>query len=187
MRKCPAKPGEGGNLKAFSIRDQTETDFAAVHQLVIAAFKTLPVACGREQFVMDALWRTGAATVALVAEERGATGTGAIVGQAAFSKVLVGGADVGWHGCGPVAVLPARHKQGIGSALMRAGLERLRVLGSKGCVVVGDPAYYPRFGFANTDAMFEPGVPPEVFMAISFDGAMPRGEVKFDKAFEAKG
>jgi putative acetyltransferase len=164
------------------IRDQCEADFAAVHELVIAAFKTLPVACGREQFVMDTLWTSGAATVALVAEHGGE-----IVGQAAFSKATVGGQDVGWHGCGPVSVLPARHKQGIGSALMRAGLERLRALGSKGCVVVGDPNYYPRFGFANTDAMFEPGVPPEVFMAIQFAGGMPRGEVRFDEAFEAKG
>ena len=168
------------------IRDQCEADFAAVHELVIAAFKTLPVACGREQFVMDALWTTGAATVALVAEDGGAAGADAIVGQAAFSKVLVGGQDVGWHGCGPVSVLPKRHKQGIGSALMRAGLERLRALGSKGCVVVGDPNYYPRFGFANTPEMFEPGVPPEVFMALAFAGTVPSGEVKFHEAFEAK-
>ena len=164
------------------IRDQTAGDFAAVHELVIAAFKTLPMACGREQFVMDALWTSGAATVALVAEDGGE-----IVGQAAFSKVTVGGRDVGWYGCGPVSVLPKRHKQGIGSALMRAGLVRLCTLGSKGCVVVGDPNYYPRFGFANTDAMFEPGIPPEVFMAIRFSGEMPKGEVKFDEAFEAKG
>jgi len=175
------------------IRDQTEADFAAVHQHVIAAFKTLAVAAGIEQFIMDALWRTGAATVALVAEERGAGGAPPkLVGQAAFSKVLVGGRDVGWqdvgwHGCGPVSVLPARHRQGIGSALMRAGLERLRALGSCGCVVVGDPNYYTRFGFANTDAICEPGVPYENFMALRFSGAMPRGDVKFDKAFEATG
>ena len=169
-------------MKTLIIRDQTEADFAAVHELVIAAFKTLPIACGREQFLMDELWRSGAATVALVAEE-----DGIVVGQAAFSKLLVGGADVGWHGCGPVSVLPERHRQGIGSALMHEGLNRLRALGSKGCVVVGDPAYYPRFGFANTDAMSLPGVPPEVFMAIRFDGNMPSGEVIFDKAFEAVG
>ena len=162
------------------IRDQTEADFSAVHELVIAAFKTLPVACGREQFVMDALWRTGAATVALVAEDRGE-----VVGQAVFSKVLVSGHDVGWHGCGPVSVLPARHKQGTGSALMRAGLERLRALGSKGCVVVGDPTYYRRFGFENTDAMREPEVPPQYFMALRIDGDMPNGDVTFDKAFDA--
>lgn len=163
------------------IRDQTAGDFAAVHELVIAAFKTLPMACGREQFVMDALWTSGAATVALVAEDGGE-----IVGQAAFSKVTVGGREVGWHGCGPVSVLPKRHRQGIGSALMRTGLERLRALGSKGCVVVGNPNYYPRFGFANTDAMFEPGVSAEVFMAIRFSGEMPKGKVKFDEAFEAE-
>jgi putative acetyltransferase len=164
------------------IRDQTEVDFSAVHQLVIAAFKTLPIASGTEQFIMDELWRSDAATVALVAED-----AGGIVGQAAFSKVLVGGRDVGWHGCGPVGVLPARHKQGIGSALMREGLKRLRALGSKGCVVVGDPAYYKRFGFDNTAAMREPAVPPQYFMVIRFEGEMPKGDVKFDKAYEAKG
>jgi putative acetyltransferase len=167
-------------MAEFVIRDQTEADFAAVHALVIAAFKTAPYACGREQFVIDALWRTGAATLALVAED-----AGAIVGQAAFSKVKVGGADVGWHGCGPLSVAPERHKQGVGGALMRAGLERLRALGAKGCVVVGDPRYYPRFGFKNTEAMREPGVPPEVFMALLFAGDMPRGDVEFDKAFAA--
>ena len=164
------------------IRDQTDADFDAVHELVIAAFKTMPYAAGTEQFIMDALWKTGAATVALVAEDRGE-----IVGQAAFSTVLVGGRDVGWHGCGPVSVLPERQKQGIGSALMRAGLERLRAFGSKGCVLVGHPDYYRRFGFANTPDMFVPNVPAEVFMALSFSGATPKGAVAFDKAFEAKG
>lgn len=169
-------------MSLLIIRDQTEGDFDAVHNLVIAAFKTLPVACGREQFIMDALWRNGSATVALVAED-----DGTIVGQAAFSKVKVSSDDVGWHGCGPVAVLPARLRQGIGSAMMREGLAKLKALGSKGCVVVGHPAYYPRFGFTNTDAMRLPGVPPEVFMAILFDGEMPRGDVTFDPAFDAAG
>jgi putative acetyltransferase len=163
------------------IRDQTEADFAAVHDLVVAAFKTAPHVCGREQFILDALWRTGAVTVALVAED-GDT----IVGQVAFSKVKVGGADVGWHGCGPLSVVPERHKQGVGGALMRAGLERLRALGAKGCVLVGDPGYYRRFGFKNTEAMREPGVPPEVFMALVFAGETPRGDVEFDNAFEAR-
>ncbi len=162
-------------------RDQTAADFDAVHELVIAAFKTMPYAAGTEQFIMDTLWKTGAATVALVAEDGGA-----IVGQAAFSKTLVGGKEVGWHGCGPVSVLPERQKQGIGSTLMRAGLDRLRALGSKGCVLVGHPDYYRRFGFANTAEMFVPDAPPEVFMAVCLEGAMPKGEVKFDAAFGAK-
>lgn len=162
------------------IRDQTEADCAAVHALIVTAFKTLPVASGTEQFIMDALWRSGAATVALVAEERGE-----IVGQAAFSKVLIGGRDVGWHGCGPVGVLPARHRQGIGSALMREGLARLRALGSKGCVVVGNPAYYKRFGFDNTDDMSHARVPPQYFMAIYFGDSRPQGVVTFDASFAA--
>jgi len=162
------------------IRDQTEADFASVHQLVIAAFKAMPYACGREPFIIDALWRTGAATTALVAED-----AGAIVGQVAFSTVKIGGADVGWYGCGPLSVLPLRHRQGVGGALMRAGLERLRALGAKGCVLVGDPNYYRRFGFANSDVLRFPGVPPEFFMALRLAGETPSGDVAFDKAFEA--
>jgi len=163
------------------IRNQTHADFTSVHELIIAAFKKMPFAAGTEQFIMDALWRTGAATLALVA-----TADDEVVGQAAFSRVLIGGKDVGWHGCGPVAVTPRRQKQGIGSALMRAGLARLRKLGSKGCVVVGHPSYYKRFGFDNTPEMFVPDVPPDVFMVIRFGGDMPKGEVKFDKAFQAQ-
>ena len=81
--------GEPLSMANIVIRDQTEADFAAVHELVAAAFKSMPYACGREPFIIDALWRTGAATVALVAED-----AGAIVGQAAFWRAKVGGADV---------------------------------------------------------------------------------------------
>jgi putative acetyltransferase len=161
------------------IRDQRAEDCAAVHALIVTAFKTLPVACGREQFVMDALWRCGEA-LALVAEDGGV-----IVGQCAFSKVMIGGADCGWQGLGPVAVVSERQRQGCGAALIEEGLRRLRASGAKGCVVVGHPAYYPRFGFRNTDAMSVSGVPPEVFMALSFGGSFPSGEVKFHAAFEA--
>jgi putative acetyltransferase len=68
---------------------------------------------------------------------------------------------------------------------MRAGLERLRALSAKGCVLVGNPKYYSRFGFENTDAMRFPGAPPEVFMALRLAGETPAGDVAFDKAFEA--
>jgi putative acetyltransferase len=161
------------------IRDQSEVDFAAVHALVAAAFETTPYASGREPFIMDALWTSGAAFVALVADD------GAIIGQAAFSKVTIDGQDEGWHALGPVSVLPLRQGQGIGQALIRAGLDRLRALGSRGCVVVGDLNYYSRFGFANTSEMFAPGIGPEHFMALSFGAAMPQGPVAFDLAFTA--
>jgi putative acetyltransferase len=161
------------------IRDQSEVDFAAVHALVAAAFETMPYASGREPFIMDALWTSGAAFVALVADD------GAIIGQVAFSQVTVGGRDEGWHALGPLCVTPRRQRQGIGQALTRAGLDRLRMLGSKGCVVVGDPNYYSRFGFANTSEMFAPGIGPEHFMALSFGAAIPQGPVAFDPAFAA--
>jgi putative acetyltransferase len=165
---------------SYVIRDQMAADKRAVHELIVHAFKTMPFACGCEQFVMDALWETGGAVVALVAED-----SGTLVGQAAFSKVIVAGRDVAWHGCGPVAVLPERQNRGIGSALMRAGLERLRALGSQGCVLVGHPNFYDRFGFRPTPQMFEPGVPPDVIMALPFGASTPTGEVTFAPAFQA--
>lgn len=165
----------------YFIRDQADGDFAAVHDLVAAAFRFMPYAAGTEQFIMDALWRNGVTTVALVAEDEGA-----IVGQAAFSKVTVGGRDVGWHGLGPVSVLPERQRHGIGKAMILEGLERLRILGSQGCAVVGDPGYYSRFGFHQTSEMHEPGVPAPYFMVLPFRHHLPVGAVGFDQAFQVK-
>ena len=163
------------------IRDQADGDFAAVHDLVAAAFRFMPYAAGTEQFIMDALWRNGVATVALVADDHGA-----IIGQAAFSKVTVGGCDVGWHGLGPVSVLPEHQRKGVGKALILEGLERLRILGSAGCAVVGDPGYYNRFGFHQTSQMHEPGVPSPYFMVLPFRHPLPAGVVAYDEAFHAK-
>lgn len=64
---------------------------------------------------------------------------------------------------GPLAVAPARQRQGIGSALVRAGLQRLESAGVARVCVLGDPAYYGRFGFAP-DARITPPYPlPEAW------------------------
>ena len=91
---------------------------------------------------MDALWRTGAATVALVAED-----AGAIVGQVAFSKVKVGGADVGWHGCGPLSVLPGALQARRRRRPHAGGTGAVARARRKGCVLVGDPKYYSSLRF----------------------------------------
>ena len=58
---------------------------------------------------------------------------------------------------------------------------------ARGCCLVGHPEYYRKFGFDNMpDLVFE-GVPPEVFLALSFDGTVPRGTVTFHAAFKAAG
>ncbi|MGD2148930.1 MAG: N-acetyltransferase, partial [Anaerolineae bacterium] len=92
-----------------------------------------------------------------------------------------------WYGLGPVSVLPAYHRQGIGTSLIQEGLSRLKDLSAAGCCVVGHPDYYKRFGFDDLPGLVLEGVPPEVFFALSFDGRTPQGTVVFHEAFKADG
>ena len=106
------------------------------------AFANHPHSDQREGWIVKRLRAGQALTLSLVADK-----DGQIVGHIAFSPVQVGGASAGWHGLGPVAVRPEWQGQGIGSALINAGLERLRELGSNGCVVLGEPEFYERLAF----------------------------------------
>ena len=112
-----------------------------------------------------------------------ATPAGEIVGHVAFSPVLIDGVECGWYGLGPLAVLPEWRQRGIGAALVEAGLERLRRIDARGCVVLGDPTYYSRFGFAHDPALSYPGPPPEYFQRLLLDGDPPAGVVTYSSAF----
>lgn len=164
----------------MEIRDETPADAAAIRHLTALAFAGAEHASGTEAAIPDALRRTGALTLSLVA----ATGA-EIVGHVAFSPVTIAGADHGWYGLGPVSVLPAHQRAGIGAALIRAGLDRLRLDAAAGCVVLGDPAYYTRFGFAPHPGLRFDGAPPEYFLALALTGAPPAGAVVYHPAFYA--
>ncbi len=100
------------------------------------------------------------------------------------SPVTISDGAPGWYGLGPVSVLLAYHRQGIGSALIRAGLARLQALGARGCCRVGHPAYYGRFGFQHSHELGVAGVPEAAFFALAFTGQLPRGTVAFHAAFD---
>lgn len=161
------------------IRDQRPGDNAAVRQMVEDAFRGRPYSDGREPRIVEALRAAGALTVALVAEE-----DGEIVGQVAFSPVAIDGAARDWYGLGPVAVRPDRQGQGIGQDLVRTGLDRIRALGARGCVLAGAAGYYGRFGFAADARLRSPGIPPEHFLVLPFGPEVPTGTVAFHEAFE---
>lgn len=163
------------------IRDETAGDDEAITELTVAAFRTLEISQHTEQFIVRALRAAGALAVSLVAEE-----DGRVVGHVAFSPVRLSDGTPDWYGLGPVSVLPARQRQGIGTALVRAGLARLRSMGARGCCLVGHPDYYVKFGFRTLDQLSHPGVPPEYFLALSFDGQWPQGTVAFHEAFGAR-
>ena len=101
----------------------------------------------------------------------------------AFSPVTIDGQDRGWFGLGPVAVEPKQQGIGIGSKLIRTGLARLRAAGANGCVVLGEPDYYRRFGFRADGRLIYPGPLPQYFQALAFGADVPSGIVAYHPAF----
>ncbi|MDF3864607.1 N-acetyltransferase [Pseudomonas denitrificans (nom. rej.)] len=164
----------------YQIRPEQSEDTARIRDVTTAAFATAEHSSGTEGAIVDALRAAGALSVSLVA-----TIESEVVGHVAFSPVTLNGADLGWYGLGPVSVRPDLQGRGIGAALIRAGLERLNALDANGCVVLGDPAYYPRFGFRHDPEILYAGVPPEYFMALSLDGSKAAGQVAYHSGFSA--
>ncbi|GAA4501113.1 N-acetyltransferase [Pseudaeromonas paramecii] len=164
------------------IRDETPADWEAITAVTEAAFASLEISQHTEQFIIQALRAAGALSVSLVAHIHGQ-----VVGHIAFSPVTLSDGTPNWYGLGPVSVLPDYQRQGIGQALIQAGLARLHTLPAQGCCLVGHPEYYVKFGFRNPDGLVYEGVPPEYFFALSFDGQLPQGTVSFHPAFAATG
>lgn len=164
----------------FRLRDEAAADRGAVRRLIDGAFAGAVHASGTEGAIVDALRADGRLSVALVAEAGGE-----VVGHAAFSPVTIDAADAGWLGLGPVAVRPDQQGRGVGSALIHAGLDRLRAMGAGGCVVLGDPGYYSRFGFRHDPGLRFAEAPPEYFMALAFRPPAPAGAVRYHEAFYA--
>lgn len=164
------------------IRSETSADVSAIAEVTVAAFKTLAISNGTEQFIIAALRAAKALTVSLVADV-----DGRVVGHVAFSPVTISDGCPNWYGLGPVSVLPEYQRRGIGSALIQEGISRLKARDALGCCLVGHPEYYRRFGFQNIPGLVCEGVPEEVFFALSFDGQIPQGIVEFHVGFAADG
>ena len=111
---------------------------------------------------------------------------GAIVGHVAVSPVQISDKSADWYGLGPISVEPSLQGQGVGSRLMEAALKALRNLSAEGCVLLGDPAFYARFGFVVAEKLELPGVPPQYFQALYFRESAASGVVNYHPAFEAK-
>jgi len=168
-------------MLGITLRPESPPDAAAIRAVTVAAFANAAHAAHTEQFIVAALRRAEALTVSLVAEIGDE-----IVGHVALSPVSLSDGSPGWFGLGPISVLPEHQGRGIGSRLMRAALQQLREQGAAGCVLVGDPGYYTRFGFRSEPALAYPGVPAELFLALPFGNAVPRATVTFHAAFGAQ-
>ena len=160
------------------IRPEAPGDAATIFALTEAAFRNMPVSDGDEAELVDRLRADGDLALSLVAEH-----AGQIVGHIAFSPVTLSDGSTGWYGLGPVSVWPEYHRQGIGSALVQRGIAELRERGARGIVLLGDPAYYARFGFEADPALRYPGPPAEYFQRLVLEGEAPKAIVTYARAF----
>jgi putative acetyltransferase len=160
------------------IRPETPADVDSIRHVHRLAFGG-----DDEPRIVDRVRASADPIISLVADD------GGVVGHILFSPLTLGQGNARLlMGLGPVAATPARQRQGIGSALIVAGLEECRRFGVAGSVVVGHPDYYPRFGYTRASAFgltCEFGVPDEVFMALelvkgAFDGG---GLIRYHPAF----
>lgn len=164
------------------IRNETESDIEAISGITRAAFVDNVYSEQTEEFIVIALRAAGALAVSLVAEV-----DGKVVGHVAFSPVTISDGSSGWYGLGPVSVLPDYQKQGIGGSLIRRGIALLEESGARGCVLVGEPDYYERFGFKNAADLMLENVPQEKFLALPFGEQRAQGVVLFHEGFSATG
>lgn len=164
----------------IDIRSEQEADTARISEVTKLAFHNAAHTCGREHFLVDGLRTTGALTFSMVADS-----DLGIVGHAAASPVTVTSSSGDWFGVGPISVLPENQRQGIGSKLMLALLEQMRAKGAQGCVLVGDPQFYNRFGFQSDGLLVIPEAPPEVTLSLRFRACEDHGTVTFHPAFMA--
>ncbi len=173
-------------MPSLIIRQESVADVSKIYELTKSAFGRAP-----EADLVDLLRADDAlifSQVALLDNQ--------IVGHAAYSLVSITDADASHYqpALGPIAVAPSHQRRGIGSALVRAGLEAMVEAGYGLLFLVGHVSYYPRFGFQPAQPLgfssdyVEPGGPHEHFMVAVLDARAPdsvRGHVRFHPAFDA--
>ena len=162
----------------LTIRLERAGDEDAIRSVTQEAFAGQPHSDGSEPAIVDRLRADGDLALSLVAEE-----DGRIIGHIAFSRVTISDGAAEWYGLGPVSVLPEKQRCQVGAQMVQHGLRELASRGARGVVLLGDPAYYRRFGFEHDPALAYPGPPPEYFQRLVIAGEPPAGVVRYAKAF----
>ena len=163
------------------IRPETSADHDTIRHVNRLAFGQ-----GDEARLVDALRDGGYVRVSLVAEN-----ASQVVGHILFSNlpIITEAGTVLALALAPMAVLPGFQRQGIGSALVRWGLDECRRQGHRIVVVVGHPHFYPKFGFSSklASALASPFGGGDSWMALELvPGALDQvsGKVAYPPPFD---
>lgn len=164
----------------MEIRAEQQRDVASIRALNEAVFETCT-----EANLVDALRQQAHEFISLVAEENES-----IIGHIFFSPVtLIPHLELKIMGLAPMAVIPARQRIGVGSALVHDGLATCKKNGYAAVIVLGHQGYYPRFGFTPASRFgirCEYEVPDEVFMALELEPGVLQdrtGTIRYHAAF----
>ena len=163
----------------MTVRIATTGDAQGIRQVHRAAFPT-----DLEADLVERLERNGDAVISLVAEEEGA-----IVGHILFSRMMAqaDGRELSALGLAPVAVRPERQGSGVGASLIEEGISAARQSGTEMLFVLGEPAYYGRFGFdAGTAKPFASPYAGPYFQAMALQDGFSTpasGRADYARAF----
>jgi putative acetyltransferase len=161
-----------------TIRMERAEDFKAIFDVTMRAFATMSYADGDEQWLPARFRDAGALALSLVAEL-----DGDVVGQATFTPAFAEDGSGGWFALGPIAVDPLHQSAGIGGDLIRAGIDWMHGQNAAGCVLVGNPAFYCRFGFQRFPKLAPKGELAEFFQILPLGVEQPVSIVNFHPLF----
>lgn len=160
------------------IRPERPDDEVAVHDVTARAFAPMPFAGGDEQLLPARFRAAGVLALSSVAEL-----DGKVVGQVTLTPALAADGSPDWFALGPISVEPDLHKHGIGSRLIAAAIAWMREQGAAGCALVGNPAYYSRFGWKPFPSLAPQGEPAEYYQILPLRIAEPETVVSFHPLF----
>ena len=156
------------------LRAEQHGDEKQIYALTTAAFLPMSYSSGTEAPIVDDLRKDEDLALSLVAIE-----DHVLVGHIAFSPVTTSAQNLNWYGLGPVSVHPEHQRRGIGAKLINEGLSIIKRRGAAGCALIGDPAYYSRFGFKSDPQLRYKNLDTKLVQYLAFGDEAPEGGLSF--------